>query len=218
MWFTAGQWAFVSEQIARGNEVGSLAKYSQGASPHEVKQVKKALEALDNRIVLPDSLRGSALLYKLDGIEPDVPAGKRVWELLFPRRPRFRVWAGYAAALVLVVGLFYNIGLNRPLVPGEVSIGDQPGVLVPLLDGGGSIRLGELGEYLLYHQSGVLFLVDAGGQTIISQVETPSLTGVPAFYTVGQVVHLHSANQGQPPDYAYTIDFTDPQNPVVLLR
>ena len=202
--------------------------YSQGrAGAPEAGRVKDALGALDKRIMLPDSLRGSALLHKLDGIQPDVPTEKKVWELVLPRRPRLRVIAGYAAALVLVVGLFYNIGLNRPveLAPGEIAIGgNQTTELPPLLPGGGggpvhpaeSTRLGEFGEFFLYHQPGVLLLTDAGGQTV-SRVEVPSLTSTPVFSAEGDLLTLHSTDSSSL-NRAYTIDFSDPHNPVVLVQ
>lgn len=144
-------------------------------SPAEVERLRKTLRTVDNRVVLPDSLRGSALLSKLDGIEPDVPTKKKVHELVFPRRNRIRFLVGYAAAFMLVVGLFYNLGVNRPanLQGGEFVIDGPAAELAPLEHGGGvspagatragiptgemtinpemATHLGEFGQYLLYH-------------------------------------------------------------------
>ena len=104
----------------------------------EEQYLRGALDSVDSRIGLPDSLRGQALLYKLEGVKQDIPAQQKVRELIFPRRANVRSLFAYAAALVLVVGLFYSLGTHRPW---EVSVGviplEQEAELQPLSEGGG---------------------------------------------------------------------------------
>ncbi|MCL2857926.1 MAG: hypothetical protein FWE19_09490 [Oscillospiraceae bacterium] len=220
-----------------GKEVGKLARYSQsGVSPPQVKHLKKTLDALDNNIKLPESLRGDALLYKLEGVQPDVSAGRKLREFVLPPRRSLRVLTTYAAAFVLVVGLFYILSTNRPadFHQGEIAIGGQSVELAPLDHGGGisparvapGTRLGELGEYLLYYRLDdlnpsntgeapfVLMLLDADTQEVISQVELPHTANITSFYTDGYIVTFFNGS-GQL-QFTYVVDFTDPKNPFVL--
>ena len=213
-----------------------MARYSQGGvHPLEEKHLKKALCALDDRIALPDSLRGNALLYKLEGVQQDIPTEKKVRELVLPRRRRLHVWAGYAAAFALVVGLLYSLGQSRPaeLAPGEIVIGSQATQLAPLEEGGGISPTGavtgtflrEMGPYLLYYRPSdpvlrseattVLMLLDAEQQTVISQVEIPHITDIIFSSADGYLITLHGTC-GDATEYTYTIDFTDTRNPILM--
>ena len=210
-----------------------MARFSQnGVSPAEADQLRKTLRAVDNRVVLPDSLRGSALLQKLDGIEPDVPTKRKISELVLPKRNRVRILAGYAAAFVLVVGLFYNLGINRPTEQGgEIEILGPAAELVRLQEGGGvsagnGVPAAQLfGQYLLFHAPNpdtdsempyLLLLLDADGQTVISQVELPKqMHQISRFYVDGSIVSLIS--RGEQP-FTFSVDFTDLENPVALLQ
>ena len=208
-----------------------MAKFSQSkVPPNETDHLVKKLHALDDRVVMPESLRGSALLAKLEGVQPDVPTKKKVRELVLPKRNRVRFLVGYAAAFALVIGLFYNLGINRPvdIALGEVPIDGQVTELAPLRDGGGTgqeiaTRLGEFGQYLLYlhptpgypiHLPYLLLLLCADGQAVISQVELPyQMNQISRFYVDGDIVTLVSRGGEQ-----YVIDFADPQNPTIVLQ
>jgi len=232
--------------MVQGKEVGKLAKFSQsGVHPTQMKHLKKTLSAVDDRIKLPESLCAGALLCKLEGVQPNIPTGKKVRELVLPKRRRFRTLIGYAAAFALVVGLLYNLGLNRPdlLASGEIELGGPVAELAPIAPGGGispavegravmpahgeiGVRLGELGEYLLYYlpaeaggpsHSGipiVLMLLDADGQAVISQVDLPYTTNIESFFTDGYVITFFNGSGQLLP--TYTVDFTDPQNPFIV--
>ena len=226
-----------------------MAKFSQSkVSPTQEDNLKKTLHALDSRVVMPESLRGSALLAKLEGVQPDVPTKKKVSELVLPKRNRVRFLVGYAAAFALVIGLFYNLSLNRPvdLALGEVPIGGQMEELTQLQEGGGAspggitrsgmpageitinpeaaTRLGEFGQYLLYHHPNsdrlsqfpyLLLILDADGQAVISQIELPpQMSQIYRIYINGNLVSLES-REGQQ-RFIYSIDLTDPHNPLAL--
>ena len=104
----------------------------------ETKYLRRVLGNVDSRIELPDSLQGQALLHKLEGVKQDIPTDKKVKELLFPRKANLRSLLAYAAALLLVVGLFYSLNTHRPweLAVGVIPLG-QDAELAPLSEGGG---------------------------------------------------------------------------------
>ena len=219
-----------------------MAKYSHSAvHPVEVKRIKKTLDTLDSKIALPDSLRGQALLHKLDGVEPEIPVGRKVRELLLPRRRSMRTLATYAAAFVLMVGLVYTLGLGRTadLAQGEVVLGTSQVIESPPLGHGGGVSppsppvgylveewdvpvtstlLGEMGEYTLIHMSGergnALLLMCAEGQAV-SLVELEHEMEITSFYTQGYLLTLIGVNGES--IYTYTIDFTDAVNPSTSL-
>ena len=109
-----------------------------GGASLEAKYLRKALDSVDSRIELPDSLRGQALLCKLEGVKQDIPANKKIMELIFPRQANVRSLLAYAAALVLVIGMFYSLGTHRPweLTVGRIPL-EQETELQPLSEGGG---------------------------------------------------------------------------------
>ena len=91
-----------------------MAGYSENRGQSlDYKVLKKALLPVDSRVQLPECLQGQALLHKLEGIEQEVPTEMKVRELVLPRRPSARSWITYAAAFLLVVGLFYGLGFHR---------------------------------------------------------------------------------------------------------
>ena len=212
--------------------------------PTDVKHLKKVLSAVDDRIELPESLRGSALLHKLEGIQPDTPTKRKVWEFVLPRQPRVRAWVASAAAFALVVGLLYSLGLNRPaeLALGEIEIGGQSAELAALEQGGGispinghqangvadqmGTRLGEFREFVLYYRPNdasnhieapyLLLLLDADRQAIISQVEIPHITNIISFSSQGNTLTL-LGTCGDSNTHTYSIDFTDTENPIITL-
>ncbi len=104
---------------------GNLDKREQS---FERKQLRKALESVDSRVTLPASLRGDALLAKLDGVRQDAPPMAKA--LVMPRRwLSLRSGFAYAAAFVLIVGLFYGLDFDKRsiLEQGTISIAsDMP--------------------------------------------------------------------------------------------
>ncbi len=78
----------------------------------EMKHLRKRLSELDAQIVLPDSLKGEALLARLDGVEQQAPPMSAA--LMRPRRwLNARSGFAYAAAFLLIVGLFYGLGFDQ---------------------------------------------------------------------------------------------------------
>ena len=210
-----------------------MSGYSQtGMHPSEVKRIKKALGALDSRVEMPESLRGDALLHKLEGIEPSVPTRKKIRELVLPRRG-IRMFATYAAAFALVVGLLYGVILNRPaeLAPGGMEINGPAIELPQLLDGGGispfntlvGTRLGEMGQFMVYHRPNdginhseapnVLILLNNDGQ-VVSQVDIPNITDIISFSAQNDYMLTLYGTCANTHAYTYTFNFADIENPV----
>lgn len=86
----------------------------------EIRQLRKALGEVDSGISLPDCLRGDALLHRLEGVRQDLPPMGKV---LMPKKWA-RSWISYAAAFLLMVGLFYGLGVGRQgtVEYGEISL------------------------------------------------------------------------------------------------
>lgn len=87
-----------------------MADYPDNMIKQDWKYVHAALSAVDSQIVVPDSVRGAALRHKLDNVQPDADAVRSSF------RPRlFSLQSGltYAAAFMLIVALFYGMGVNK---------------------------------------------------------------------------------------------------------
>jgi len=82
---------------------------------YEVKYLRKVLGEVDEKIAVPDSVRGDALRCKLDNIYPDVPAAPNKKSGTRFGLHWFSLQSGisYAAAFALIVGLFYGLGFNQ---------------------------------------------------------------------------------------------------------
>jgi hypothetical protein len=106
-----------------------LAAYSENREHNlEMKYLRKRLSEVDKRIVLPDSLQGSALLARLDGVEQKAPPMRVA--LISPRRLlNARSGFAYAAAFLLMVGLFYGLGIDKQnnLVDGMIALDREQG-------------------------------------------------------------------------------------------
>ena len=109
----------------------------------EAKHLKRTLGLLDARVVLPDSLKGSALVSRISSTHPRVSTQQKVRELLFPRRPNFRSWLTYAVAFLLIVGLFYGIEHQRLNSLGGELVLSPPNDDLPIMAEGG----GQPGEF-----------------------------------------------------------------------
>jgi len=204
----------------------------------EFECLKKTLSALDSRVEMPESLRGGALLYKLEDVQPNVPARKKIRELVLPRRG-IRTLATYAAAFALFIGMLYGVVQGRPaeVASGEIAIGGQVAELAPLQEGGGISPadgtvgvtwLGEMGQYTLYYllqdatasdyhseKTQMLLFIKAYGQAV-SQVDIPHMTDISYFSVQGYLLTLHGTGNDTVA-YTYTIDFSDSQNPIILV-
>jgi len=104
-----------------------LAAYSENREHNlEMKYLRKRLSEVDRCIVLPDSLKGSALLPRLEGVEQKAPPMRVA--LMSPRH-LFNVRSGfaYAAAFLLLVGLFYGLGFDKQnnLIDGTITLDRQ---------------------------------------------------------------------------------------------
>jgi len=104
-----------------------LAAYSENREHNlELKYLRKRLSEVDRCIVLPDSLKGSALLPRLEGVEQKAPPMRVT--LMSPRH-LFNVRSGfaYAAAFLLLVGLFYGLGFDKQnnLIDGTITLDRQ---------------------------------------------------------------------------------------------
>lgn len=90
---------------------------------YEYKLVRKALAGLDARVQTPESLSGAALLHKLDGLPASEKKARGGAVFFDPRWFRWQPVFTYAAAFVLIVALFYGLGLNRAdVVEGNMLI------------------------------------------------------------------------------------------------
>lgn len=106
-----------------------LAAYSEHREHNlEMKYLRKRLSEVDAHIVLPDSLKGEALLARLDGVEQQAPPMSVT--LMRPRR-WFNARSGfaYAAAFLLIVGLFYGLGFDKQsnLIDGTITLDREQG-------------------------------------------------------------------------------------------
>lgn len=100
-----------------------MAAYSENRDiALEIKQLRKTLAGVDRNITLPDSLRGEALLQKLEGVQQDLPPMGKA--LMMPKKWRSRSGLAIAAAFLLMIGLVYGINFNRQgsLEYGEISL------------------------------------------------------------------------------------------------
>lgn len=101
-----------------------MAGYSENREHNlEVKYLRKVLGEVDDRIALPEGLRGDALLGLLEGVEQQAPPMSAT--LVKPRKwLNMRSGLAYAAAFVLIVGLFFGLGINRQdnLVDGSITL------------------------------------------------------------------------------------------------
>lgn len=101
-----------------------MARYSKERELNiAIKTVRKAMQPTDARIRTPASVRGGALLQKLEGVSPSQkPQG---FGLLASRATVARMGVALAAAFVLVIGLVYGIHSNGqfsgPIAFEEVS-------------------------------------------------------------------------------------------------
>jgi len=223
-----------------------------------MKKVRKALHGVDSRIQTPDSLRGVALLRKLDGVKQPIPIESKIKELVFPRRANIRSLLAYAAMLALAVGLFQGLNQLRPgnqvagILPIDQNIelaglregggsadtyipgigGYTPGDPLggqgqPFVDGGEATRLGQFGDYVLFHRPNptapghtslapnTLLLVDASEQYVISQIDLLLMDEIAAFYTNGNILTLVGTAENT--TYIQSIDYTWPESPAVPL-
>lgn len=114
-----------------------MAAYSENREHNlEIKYLRKVLGQVDEQIVLPDSLRGDALLARLDGVEQKPPPMRVA--LVRPHRwLNARSGLAYAAAFLLMVGLFYGLGFDKQsnLVDGTITLDREQGSgLLPQTD------------------------------------------------------------------------------------
>lgn len=82
---------------------------------YELKYLRKVLGEVDEKIAVPDSVRGDALRCKLNNVYPTVPAAPNKKSGIRFGLHWFSLQSGisYAAAFALIVGLFYGLGFNR---------------------------------------------------------------------------------------------------------
>lgn len=82
---------------------------------YEIKYLRKVLGKVDERIRVPDNVRGAALRASLDNVYPAVPArpNKKSGATFGLNRFGWQSGLSYAAAFALIVGLFYGLGFNQ---------------------------------------------------------------------------------------------------------
>ena len=103
-----------------------MAGYSKNRETnYEIKYMRKVLQSVDDRILIPESVRGEALRLKLEGVQldqepkPNARTGLR----LVPRALAYRTGLTCAAAFLLIIALFYGIrGQGGHLISGNMSI------------------------------------------------------------------------------------------------
>ena len=112
-----------------------MAGYSNKQFNSDVKYVQHALQPIESRITVPDSLQADALRAQLEGIEPvglkKKPEPKPESERVF-RWPGnlFNLQSGltYATAFALMLALFYGLGLNKPkMITGDIPVEQSTG-------------------------------------------------------------------------------------------
>lgn len=125
-----------------------MAGYSENRELNkDIKYLRKVLGNVDSCIRAPDSLRGDVLLQKLEGVTQE-PSPEEKVRMIMPKR-LFTLRSGltYAAAFLLIVGLFYGMGFDKQndMLTGEISLAPYASLPdTPLLDGGGGTEMARI--------------------------------------------------------------------------
>ncbi|MCL2035687.1 MAG: hypothetical protein FWG94_13310 [Oscillospiraceae bacterium] len=103
-----------------------MAGYSENREQNlEMKYLRKVLIQVDKRIQVPEAISGDRLRALIDDVESATPrdiASRR-------KRLTLRSAIAYAAAFMLIIGMFYGLRMNRPeMISGGMQIMQQASV------------------------------------------------------------------------------------------
>ena len=104
-----------------------MAGYTENRKDNmEIKYLRKVLVPVDEKITVPDSVRGGALRHRLDQVQIAVPE-KKAGKVFGLRWLSWQSGVTYAAAFALIVGLFYGLGFNQQpdMIDGTIKIDQE---------------------------------------------------------------------------------------------
>lgn len=100
-----------------------MTRYSDNREQNlEIKQLRKLLLELDDRIVVPESVRGHMLRPRLDDVRQEGAA-----HFTFGGRGSLRFGLAFAAAFALIVGLVFTLDSSRPEMIEDSLLIEQSG-------------------------------------------------------------------------------------------